>query len=82
MDESRLDALKRVFRPIPDSDAYYPATSHEKALACARTALADEEGLALIVGGPGLGKTLLGHCFLDRLGAEVPSAFLLTTHFR
>lgn len=82
MDESRLEALQRAFRPIPDSDAYYPATSHEQALACAMAALADDEGMALIVGGPGLGKTLLGHCFLDRLGSDVPSAFLLTTHFR
>ncbi len=82
MDESRLEALKRAFRPIPNSDAYYPATSHEQALACASAALADDEGMALIVGGPGLGKTLLGHCFLDRLGDNVASAFLLTAHFR
>ena len=38
--------------------------------------------MALIAGGPGLGKTLLGQCFLDRLGAGASSAFLLTTHFR
>jgi type II secretory pathway predicted ATPase ExeA len=82
MDESRLEALQRAVRPILDSDAYYPATSHEQALACALTALADDEGMALIVGGPGLGKTILGHCFLDRLGRDVPSAFILTTHFR
>lgn len=82
MDASRLEALQRAVRPIPDSDAYYPATSHEQALACALTALAEDEGMALIVGGPGLGKTLLGHCLLDRLGRAVPSAFLLTTHFR
>ncbi len=82
MEESRLVLLKRAFRPIPDSDAYYPATSHEQALACVRDALADEEGMALIAGGPGLGKTLLGQCFLDRLGAGASSAFLLTTHFR
>ena len=82
MDERRLVLLKQAFRPIPDCDAYYPATSHEQALACVRDALADEEGIALITGGPGLGKTLLGQCFLERLGAEVSSAFLLTTHFR
>lgn len=82
MDESRLEALQRAFRPIPDSEAYYPATSHEQALACALTALADDEGLALIAGGPGLGKTLLGHCLLDRLGRDVPSAFILTSNFR
>jgi general secretion pathway protein A len=82
MDERRLSLLKQAFRPIPDCDAYYPATSHEQALACVRDALADEEGLALIAGGPGLGKTMLGQCFLERLGAEAASAFLLTTHFR
>jgi type II secretory pathway predicted ATPase ExeA len=82
MDESRLEVLKRAFRPIPDSNAYYPATSHEQALACVSAALNDDEGLALIVGGPGLGKTLLGHCFLERLGDGIASAFLLTTHFR
>ncbi len=82
MDESRLESLKRAFRPIPDCDAYYPATSHEQALACARTALAEEEGIVLISGGPGPGKTLLGQCLLDRMGAKTPSAFLLTSHFR
>ncbi|CAN5491935.1 hypothetical protein BH10PLA2_BH10PLA2_08180 [soil metagenome] len=82
MDENRLVLLKRTYRPIPDSDAYYPATSHEQALAGAAAALAEDEGLALITGGPGLGKTLLGQCFLDRQGANAASAFLLTTHFR
>ena len=82
MDESRLEILKRAFRPIPDSDAYYPATSHEQALACVSAALNDDEGMALIVGGPGLGKTLLGHCILERLGGEIATAFLLTSHFR
>jgi type II secretory pathway predicted ATPase ExeA len=44
-------------------------------------AIGDDEGLALLTGEPGMGKTLVGHCFLNRLGPEHSSAFLTNSHF-
>src|SRR5262249_36227555 len=58
------------------SACYYPATSHEHALQRLLNALADDEGIVLLSGEPGTGKTLLCHCLLERLGTGVTSAFL------
>jgi len=71
-------------RPFPnslDSAWYYPATTHEKALAQLRQALQDEEGIVLITGEPGTGKTLLLQCLLQSLAPDTPSAFLTNSHF-
>lgn len=81
MDETRFGLRQRPFRAAPDSAAYYPATSHEQALARLRQALDDDEGLALLVGGPGVGKTLLGQVLVERLGPDTTSAFLTNSHF-
>jgi type II secretory pathway predicted ATPase ExeA len=81
MYEAHFGLRQRPFRAIPDSERYYPATSHEHGLAQALQAIQDEEGLILITGDAGTGKTLLGHCLLDRLGEKVSSAFLTNSHF-
>ena len=73
---------QRPFRSTPDSSTYYPATSHERALAALLQALADGEGIALLTGEPGTGKTLLCHCLLERLGEDTTSAFLTHSHLR
>src|SRR5262249_23871086 len=64
------------FRSTPDSACYYPATGHEHALQRLLIALEDDEGIVLLSGEPGTGKTLLCHCLLERLGTGVTSAFL------
>src|SRR5262245_32523826 len=79
MYEAHFGLRSRPFRSTPDCGRYYPATGHEHALAALEQAVADGDGLALLTGGPGLGKTLLCHCLLHRAG-EVPSAFLTNTH--
>jgi type II secretory pathway predicted ATPase ExeA len=71
---------RRPFPTTPDHTCYYPATSHERALARLLRGLADGEGMLLLTGTPGTGKTLLCHCLLDRLGSEVWSAFLTNSH--
>jgi type II secretory pathway predicted ATPase ExeA len=81
MDETRFGLQRRPFRAIPDTDCYYPATGHERILSRLLQAIREDEGLALVTGEPGTGKTLLGHCLLDRLGPAVNSAFLLNSHF-
>jgi type II secretory pathway predicted ATPase ExeA len=72
---------RRPFPPTPDRTLYYPATSHETALASLLRAVAEDEGFALLTGAPGTGKTLLCHCLFDRLGENTASAFLTNSHF-
>jgi type II secretory pathway predicted ATPase ExeA len=81
MYETHFGLRQRPFRAIPDSAAYYPATAHEQALARIHQAITDDEGLILLTGEPGTGKTLLCHCLLERLGPGVASAFVTNSHF-
>jgi type II secretory pathway predicted ATPase ExeA len=80
MYESHFGFRERPFRPTPDTACYYPATGHEQALTRLLDALQDDEGLALLTGEPGTGKTLLGHCLLERLGGDVTSVLLTNSH--
>src|SRR5713101_7576193 len=74
MYESHFGLRRRPFRTTPDSEYYYPGTSHEEALARLLQAIDDMEGIALLTGEPGTGKTLLCHRLLERLGPDVTSA--------
>ena len=80
MYETHFGLRERPFRATPDSACYYPATSHEQTLARQLQALADDEGMVLLTGEPGTGKTLLCHCLLERLGPAVASAFVTNSH--
>ena len=71
----------RPFRTTPDVDAYYPATTHETALAELRRALEDEEGVVLLRGAPGTGKTLLAHLLIENLPEGTRTVFLTNCHF-
>jgi general secretion pathway protein A len=79
--ETHFGLRSRPFRAGPDVSSYYPATTHERALARLLQAIHGDEGLCLLTSRPGCGKTLLCHCLLDRLGPDVTSAFLTNTHF-
>jgi type II secretory pathway predicted ATPase ExeA len=79
MYESHFGLRERPFRSVPDGSRYYPATGHEEALARLLEGLAGEEGLLLLTGDPGLGKTLLCHCLLQRAG-DLRSAFVTNSH--
>jgi MSHA biogenesis protein MshM len=80
MYESHFGLRDRPFRPTPDAGAYYPATGHELALDRLRVALAEDQGLALLTGAPGTGKTLLCHVLLERLGDVYNPALLTNSH--
>jgi type II secretory pathway predicted ATPase ExeA len=71
---------QRPFPATPDSSTYYPATSHERALARLLQGLADGEGVLLLTGEPGTGKTLLCHCLAERLGEQRQTVFLTNCH--
>src|SRR5262249_36589578 len=73
---------RRPFPATRDHSCYYPATGHERALARLLEGLGDGEGVLLLTGAPGTGKTLLCHCLLERLGPDVSSAFLTNAHVR
>jgi type II secretory pathway predicted ATPase ExeA len=81
MYETHFGLGQRPFPATADSEHYYPATSHERALSQLQQAIEDDEGFALLTGEPGTGKTILCHCLLDRLGEAVTSAFLTHSHF-
>lgn len=90
MIEAHFGLLRRPFTSTvtPDHACYYPATNHEHALARLLGGLSDGEGMVLLSGAPGLGKTLLAHCLLDRVGvrpgenSEVEAVFLAGTPSR
>ncbi|MFL5245422.1 MAG: ExeA family protein [Gemmataceae bacterium] len=81
MSESGTGRKRRLFPNTPDTELYYPATDHERVLGRLQQAIADSEGLMLLAGEPGTGKTLLCHCLLERLGPDVCCAFLTNSHF-
>jgi general secretion pathway protein A len=81
MYEKEFGLTRRPFPATPDRAFYYPAGTHESALAELVRALAEDEGFALLTGAPGLGKTLLVHLLLERLGERTVSAFLTNSHF-
>ena len=76
MDLNHFGLRARPFRTSPDVDAYYPATTHELILAEARRGLEDQQGLLVIQGEPGTGKTLLAHLLLQNLPERSRSVFL------
>jgi type II secretory pathway predicted ATPase ExeA len=82
MYETRYGLRHRPFLATPDVAGYYPATGHERALARLRQAIDDQEGLALLTGEPGTGKTLLAHHLLNNLGPKTISALVTNCHFR
>jgi type II secretory pathway predicted ATPase ExeA len=77
---SHFGLRQRPFPATPDPGRYYPATSHERALARLLGGLNDGEGVVVLTGQPGTGKTLLCHCLLERLGTGVSIAFLTNSH--
>jgi general secretion pathway protein A len=81
MYETRFGLKRRPFPATPDDALYYPATGHEAALATLTGAIQDGEGMALLAGAPGTGKTLLGYCLCERLGGDAVCAFLPNSHF-
>jgi type II secretory pathway predicted ATPase ExeA len=78
--ESHFGLSRRPFPSSPDHASYYPATGHEQALQSLLAGLDDGEGVMVLTGGPGTGKTLLCQCLLDRAGPDVTAAFLTHTH--
>ncbi len=80
MYEKHFGLRHRPFRATPDCSRYYPSSVHDQALSSLQQGVDEQEGILLLTGEPGMGKTLLCHCLLQRTGEECRSAFLTNTH--
>jgi type II secretory pathway predicted ATPase ExeA len=72
LDLAAFGLTRRPFRPTPDTTAYFPSATHEAAVAALRDAHESAEGIALLDGAAGVGKTLVAMRFLETLPPEVP----------
>jgi type II secretory pathway predicted ATPase ExeA len=63
---------RQPFRPAVDPDSYFPAASHEAALAAVASGFARRDPAVLIDGPPGVGKTLVARKWLEHLLPDVP----------
>jgi type II secretory pathway predicted ATPase ExeA len=81
MYESHFGLRSRPFRAIADPEGYYPATTHEAAIAQLLQSVQDDEGLMFLTGEPGSGKTILCQNLLDRFPENTVSVFLTHSHF-
>ena len=65
MYEALLQSADRPFRATPDTKFYYPGDSIEQARQTVVRAILRAEGPCLVLGGAGLGKTMLGQVIAD-----------------
>jgi MSHA biogenesis protein MshM len=81
MNWNQLGLTRRPFRPAPSLEFYVPLPSRETAIAELRAAYDGGSGIALIIGQPGIGKTLLGLRFLESLGSDILPVFIPSSRF-
>ena len=81
MNLTRYQLRMRPFPTTPDAQFYYPASSHEAALNALTCAIDDQEGLILLTGEPGSGKTLIAQLLLQRIGSQFNSALMTNCRF-
>ena len=80
MFETRFGLRRRPFRPIPDTDSYFPAATHEDAFRQLRRAIDDDEGIMLLTGDPGTGKTWWPASSSNRSMRQMRPVLLTNSH--
>lgn len=80
MDWSHFGLIRPAFRPAVDTDSYFPAASHEAALAAIAAGFARRDPVVLIDGPSGVGKSLVARKWLEQLLPEVPRAVVPNVH--
>jgi type II secretory pathway predicted ATPase ExeA len=76
LDWSHFHLDRQPFRPAVDPDSYFPAPSHEAALAAVASAFARRDPVVLLDGPAGVGKTLVARKWLEHLLPDVPRVML------
>jgi type II secretory pathway predicted ATPase ExeA len=79
---SHFGLRAQPFRTTPDAEAYYASTTHETAIAELTRAREDEQGLMLLQGDPGTGKTLVAHRLIEAMPAKSRTVLLTHAAFR
>lgn len=80
MYEQFFELSRRPFPSIPDTQNYFPSLNHEEATALVQCSLRDGEGIVVVVGKPGVGKTLLCQRLLALLPPNAVPLFITNTH--
>lgn len=80
MDWSHFGLVRPAFRPAVDTDSYYPAPSHESALAAIAAGFARRDPVVLVDGPSGVGKSLVARKWLEQLLPEVPRVVVPNAH--
>lgn len=75
-----FDLKRRPFATTPDTTGYYPAPGHEETLALLKYCVREGDGIGVLVGAPGTGKTFLCHLLLDTLSPNQSPVFITNTH--
>lgn len=81
MDFTRFGLTCRPFPSTPDLGLYYPATPHEQAVGTLVRAINADEAPCVLLGEPGVGKSLVGQVVVERLGESAVCSFLPHAHF-
>lgn len=73
--------LTRIpFRSTPDSQGYFASPFHNQALRLMQGCISQGDGIGLVLGPTGSGKTLLCRLLLENLQSHHCAAFLTNTH--
>jgi type II secretory pathway predicted ATPase ExeA len=71
----------RPFRPTLDTQIFYPTQSHATALHLLKSAFQAQDGLVLLDGDAGCGKTLVALKFLESLDDDTPRILITAPRF-
>lgn len=71
---------RQPFRSAVDPDSYFPAPSHEEAIAALAAGFARRDAVVLIDGDAGVGKSLVSRKWLEHLLNDVPRVVVPNTH--
>ncbi len=77
---SHFGLERQPFRPAVDPDSYFPAPSHEEAIAALAAGFVRRDPIVLIDGGIGVGKSLVMRKWLEHLLPDVPRVIIPNAH--
>ncbi len=77
---SHFGLERQPFRPAVDPDSYFPAPTHEEAIAALAAGFARRDPIVLIDGKIGVGKSLVARKWLEHLLPDVPRVILPNAH--